>query len=76
MGILPPFSQPVRNAPVNLSVLGVNCLATWIQSESQPKTLTKIEFPGQYDDNNRNTKDSMTIASWGISDGTFLNLGC
>ena len=40
------------------------------------KTLTKVGFSGQNDDNNRNTKDSMTIASWEILDGTFLNLGC
>ena len=35
------------------------------------KTLTKVEFFGQNDDNNRNTKDSLTIASWEISEGHF-----
>ena len=40
------------------------------------KTLTKVEFCGQNGDNDRNTKDSMTIGSWEISDGTLLNLGC
>ena len=40
------------------------------------KTWTKVEFSGQNDDNNRNMKDSMTIASWEISDGMFLNLRC
>ena len=36
------------------------------------KTLTKVEFSGKNDDNNRNIKDSMTIASREISDGTFF----
>ena len=36
------------------------------------KTLTKVA--GQNDDNNGNIKDSMTFASWEISDGVFLNL--
>ena len=40
------------------------------------KTLTKVEFCGQTDYNNRNIKDSMTIASWDISDGMFLNVRC
>ena len=40
------------------------------------KTWTKVKFSEQNDDNNRNVTDSMTIASWEISDGTFLNLGC
>ena len=40
------------------------------------KTWTKVEFSGQNDDNNRNIKDSMTIASWENSDGIFLNLRC
>ena len=38
------------------------------------KTFTKVKFSGQNNDNNRNIKDSMTIASWEISDGTCLNL--
>ena len=40
------------------------------------KTWTTVEFSGQNDDNNRKIKDSMTIASWEISDGMFLNLKC
>ena len=32
------------------------------------KTWTKEEFSGQNDDNKRNIKDSMTVASWEISD--------
>ena len=40
------------------------------------KTWTKVEFSGQNDDNNRKIKDSITIASWEISDGMFLNLKC
>ena len=40
------------------------------------KTWTKVEFSGQNDDNNRNIKDSLTIASWEISDRMFLNLIC
>ena len=40
------------------------------------ETWTKVEFSGQNDDNNRKIKDSMTIASWDISDGMFLNLKC
>ena len=40
------------------------------------KTLTKIEFSGQNDDNNRNIKNTIAIALWEIPDGTFLNLGC
>ena len=40
------------------------------------KTLTKVEFVGQNDENNRNMKNSIAIASWEIPDGTVLNLGC
>ena len=36
------------------------------------KTLTKVEFPGQNDDNNRIIKESMTVASRDISDETFF----
>ena len=42
----------------------------------QLKTWTKVEFSGQNDDNDRNIKDSMTIASWDTSEGMFLNLRC
>ena len=35
------------------------------------KTCTKLEFSGQNDDNNINIKDSLTIASWEISDKTL-----
>ena len=38
------------------------------------KTLTEVEFSAQNDDNNRNIKDSTTIASWEISDGAFLKM--
>ena len=39
---------------------------------------TKVEFSGQNEDDNRNIKYSIAIASWEIPDGTFLNLaiGC
>ena len=40
------------------------------------KTWTKVEFSGQNDDNDRNLKNSKTIALWEISDGMFLSLGC
>ena len=40
------------------------------------KTWTKVEFSGRNDDSNRKIKDSMTIASWEISNGMFLNLKC
>ena len=40
------------------------------------KTWTKVEFSGQNDNNNRNIKGSMTIASWEISDVMFLNFRC
>ena len=40
------------------------------------KTWTKVKFSGQNDVNNRNFKDSMTIASWENLDGMFLNLRC
>ena len=40
------------------------------------KTWTKVEFSGPNDDNDRNIKDSVTIASWEISEGMFLNLRC
>ena len=40
------------------------------------KTWTKVEFSGQNDDIYRNIKDSMTVASWEVSDGMFLNLRC
>ena len=32
------------------------------------KAWTKVDISGQNDDNNRNIKDSMTIASWEISE--------
>ena len=35
------------------------------------KTWTQVEFSGQNDDNNRNIRDSMTIALWEISDEMF-----
>ena len=35
------------------------------------KTWTHVEFSGQNDDNNRNIRDSMTIALWEISDEMF-----
>ena len=35
------------------------------------KTWTKVEYSGQNDFNNRNFKDSMTIASWENLDGMF-----
>ena len=40
------------------------------------KTWTKVKFSGQNYVNNRNFKDSMTIASWENLDGMFLNLRC
>ena len=39
------------------------------------KTLTKVELYGHNDDNNRNIKDPIIIASWETSDEMF-NLGC
>ena len=35
------------------------------------KTWTKVEYSGQHDFNDRNFKDSMTIASWENLDGMF-----
>ena len=46
-----------------------------IQSHILLKTWTKVELSCQNDANNRNIESSITIASWEISDGMFLNLG-
>ena len=35
------------------------------------KTWTQVEFSGQNDDNNRNIRNSMTIALWEICDEMF-----
>ena len=35
------------------------------------KTWTQVEFSGQNDDNDRNIRDSMTIALWEISNEMF-----
>ena len=35
------------------------------------KTWTQVEFSGQNDNNNRNIRDSISIALWEISDEMF-----
>ena len=66
------YSQHLRFKNINHKVVDKNVKTRPIRL----KTWTKVEFSGQNDDNNRNIKDSMTIASWEISEGMFLNLRC